>query len=120
MLLERQLQRLQVFAWLEAYSFSRRNVDFRARAGVPANTGLSRFDGEDAEAAQLDPIVGLEGIFHAIEDRIDCLFGFRLTHSRPLYDLIHEIKFDHLLLRIGPRGLKPTATVFCTLVYTRR
>jgi len=120
MLLERQLQRLQVFAWLEAYSFSRRNVDFRARAGVPANTGLSRFDGEDAKAAQLDPIVGLEGIFHAIEDRIDCLFGFRLTHSRPLYDLIHEIEFDHLRLRIGPRGLKPTATVFCTLVYTRR
>ena len=114
MLLKRLLQGLQVFAWLKAYSLSRWNVDFRARTGIPANTSLSRFDGENAEAAQLDPIVSLEGIFHAIEDRIDCLFGFRLTHSRPLYDLIHEIEFDHLLLRTGPRGLKPTATVFCT------
>jgi len=114
MLLERLLERLQVLAWFEAHGLSRRNVDLRARTRVPAYTGFSRFDGEDAEAAQLDPIVGFEGIFHAIEDRIDCLFGFRLTHSRSLYDLIHEIKFDHLLLRIGPRGLKPTVTVFCT------
>ena len=114
------LKRLQVFAWLEPHGFSGRDIHFRARSRVPADTGLPRLYGKYAEAAQLDPIVGLEGILHTIEDRIHCLFRLCLAHSRPLYDLIHEIEFEHLRLRIGPRGLKPTVTVFCTLVYTRR
>jgi hypothetical protein len=29
------------------------------------------------------------------------LFCFRLAHSRPLYDLVHKIEFDHWSLRIS-------------------
>src|SRR6266850_2615497 len=106
-----RLQRLQVLAWLEAYSFSWRDIYFRTRTRVPPDTGLPRLYGKYSEAAQLDPIIGLEGILHAIEDGIHCLFRFRLAHSRPLNDLIHKIEFDHWNLRFG---LKPATTMFCT------
>jgi hypothetical protein len=94
------LKRLQVFARLESHGFSRRDIHFRTRAGIPADTGFSRFYRKHTKAAQLDPIIGLEGVFHAIEDGVDCLLRFGLADSRPLHDLIHEIEFDHLNLRI--------------------
>jgi hypothetical protein len=96
----RELERLQVLAWLEPYSLPRRDIHFRTGSGVPADAGLARFYRKHTEAAQLDPIIGLEGVFHAIEDGIDSLFRFCLADSRPLHDLIHEIEFDHLNLRI--------------------
>jgi hypothetical protein len=95
------LERLQVFAWLESYGLSGRDVHFRASPRVSPDTGLSRLYRKYAEASQLDPIIGLEGILHAIEDRIDSLLCFRLAHSRPLNDLIHKIEFDHWNLRIS-------------------
>ena len=95
-----ELERLQVLAWLESYSLSWRDIHFRTCAGVPADAGLTRFHGKHTEATQLDPIIGLESVFHAIEDSIDSLFRFCLADSRPLHDLIHEIEFDHLNLRI--------------------
>ena len=105
------LQRLQVLAWLESNSFSWRDVHFRTRTRIPADARLSRFHREHAKAAQLDAIVGFEGILHAIEDCIDRLFRFCFAHSRPLDDLIHEIEFDHWNLRFR---LKPTTTICCT------
>ena len=109
------LQRLQVFAGLEAYGLSGRDVYFRTGTRVPADAGFPRFHRKHAKAAQLDPIVGLEGVLHAIEDRIDRLFRFRLAYSRPLNDLIHKIEFDHWEPPfLGLRGLKPAVTVFCT------
>ena len=106
-----RLQRLQVLAWLEAYGFSWRDIYFRTCPRVPPDPGLSWLNGKYSEAAQLDPIIGLEGILHAIEDRIHRLFRFGLAHSRPLNDLIHKIEFDHWNLRFR---LKPTTTMFCT------
>jgi hypothetical protein len=98
-------ERLQVFTRLETYGLSRRDVYFRTGSGVPADTGLPRLYRKDAEAPQLNPIVGLEGILHAIEDRVDCLLRFRFAHSRPLDDLIHKIEFDHWNLRISFENL---------------
>ena len=95
------LERLQVFARFEPNGFSWRNIHFRPRPGVPADAGFSWFDGKHTKAAQLDPIIGLEGVFHAIEDGVDCLFRFCLADSRPLHDLIHKIEFDHWNLRIS-------------------
>jgi hypothetical protein len=95
------LKRLQVLARLEAYSFSGRNIHFRTRSWVPANSSLPRLDREDAEAPQLNPIIGFEGVFHAIEDGIYSLFRFRLTYPGPLNDLVHKIEFDHCSLRIS-------------------
>src|SRR5262245_10987499 len=95
------LQRLQVLAGFEAYGLSGRDIDFRTCPWVPADTGLSRLYRKDPEAPQLDSIIGLEGVFHAIEDCVHCLFRFRLADSRPLNDLIHKIEFDHRNLRIS-------------------
>ena len=103
-----RLQRLQVFAWLEPNSLSWRDIHFRTGTRIPADAGLPRLDRKYAEAAQLDPIVSLEGIFHTVKDRIHRLFRFCLAHSRPLYDLIHEIEFNHWNLRFR---LKPTTTI---------
>src|ERR1051326_1781853 len=105
------LQRLQVFAWFKAYCFSGRDVYFRTGSRVSTDPCLPRLYGKHSEATQLDPIVGLEGIFHTIEDRIYSLFRFRLAYSRPLHDLIHKIEFNHWNLRIR---LKPTTTIRCT------
>ena len=89
------LQRLQVFAWLETYGLSGRDVHFGAGPGVPADPRLPRLDRENAKTSQLNPIIGLESVLHAVEDRIDRLFRFCFTDSRPLNDLIHKIEFDH-------------------------
>ena len=95
------LERLQVFTRLESNSLSGRDVHFRAGSGVPADAGLSRFHGKHTKAAQLNPIICLEGVFHAIKNGVDCLLRFCFADSRPLHDLIHEIEFDHWNLRIS-------------------
>jgi hypothetical protein len=95
------LERLQVFARLESNGLSGRDVHFRAGSGVPADAGLSRFHGKHTKATQLDPIIGLEGVLHAIENGVDCLLRLCFADSRPLHDLIHKIEFDHWNLRIS-------------------
>src|SRR5213594_1470450 len=106
-----RLERLQVFARLKAYRFPRRDVHFGAGAGISADASLPRLHGKHAETAQLDPVVGLQGILHAIEDGVHSLFGFCLADSRPLVNLIHKIVFDHWNL---PVLVKPTTTICCT------
>jgi hypothetical protein len=94
-----RLKRLQILAGLEPYGLSRRYIHFRTCAGVSANARLPRLDGKYTKAAQLDPVVGFQGILHAIKNRIHSLFSFCLADSCPLDDLIHKIEFDHWNLR---------------------
>jgi hypothetical protein len=94
------LERLQILAGFEPYGFSWRDVHFRTGARITPDTGFPRLYREDAEASQLNPIVGFECILHAVEDRIDSLFRFGLANTRPLDDLIHKIEFDHWRLRL--------------------
>src|SRR5437870_5454873 len=54
---DERLQRLQIFAGLEPHSFSGRDIHFGTRARIAADPRLARFDGKDAKAAQLNPIV---------------------------------------------------------------
>ena len=105
-LLQRLLKRLQVFAGLETHSLSGRDVDFGTSAGIPTDSRFSRFDREDAKASQLNPIVSLESVLHAIENRVDGLFRFRFADSRSLDDLIYEIEFDHWNLRFRVRNCR--------------
>jgi hypothetical protein len=95
------LERLQVLARLETYGFSGRDINFRTGSWIPADTGFPRFYREHPEAPQLNPIIGLERILHAIEYGIHCLFRFGLAHSRTLNDLVDKIEFDHWGLRIS-------------------
>jgi hypothetical protein len=93
--LQLQLQGLQILAGLEPHGLTWGDVYFGPGTGISPDTGLARFDRKDTEASQLNPVVGLEGIFHAVEDGVDRLFSFRLANTRPLDDLIHKIEFDH-------------------------
>src|SRR4029453_1077787 len=88
-------ERLQIFTWLEADSFSRRNVDLRACARVPTNSSLARLHRKDPKAPQLNAIVSLQSVLHAVKDGIDRLLGFGLADARALDDLINKIQFDH-------------------------
>src|SRR5260370_17392568 len=101
------LQRLQVFAWLEAYGLSWRDVYFRACSRIPADASLPWFHGKHPEAAQLHPIFGLERVLLAIEDRIAPLVRFLLAHSRPLPHLIHVTVFPHFTLPFIPNPPTP-------------
>src|SRR5690349_7905591 len=56
------LQRLQVFARLEPNGLSGRDIHFRSGSRVPADARLARLDRKHAEPAQLNPIIGLQGI----------------------------------------------------------
>src|SRR5262245_21490556 len=98
---ERKLKRLQVLAGFETHDFSGGDVDFRTGPRVSSDACLPRLHREHTEAPQLNPIIGFERILHAIEDRIDRLFCFRLAHSRSLNDLVYKIEFDHWSLRIS-------------------
>ena len=89
------LERLQVLAGLEADGLSGRNVDFGTGARISTDAGLARFYRKDAKASQLNAIVGLQSVLHAVEDGIDRLFGFGLADARALDDLIDKIQFDH-------------------------
>jgi hypothetical protein len=90
-----ELQRLQIFSGLESDSLSGWNIDFGTGSRITANPGFARFYRKHAKATQFNPIVCLQGVFHAIKYRIDSLFGFRLTDAGALDDLIDEIEFDH-------------------------
>src|ERR1700739_1739940 len=48
------LQRVQLFARLEADGLAGCDADLRPGAGIAANAGLARADAEDAKAAQFD------------------------------------------------------------------
>jgi hypothetical protein len=90
-----ELERLEIFTRLKADSLSRRNVNLRARAWVPTNPGLARLDRKNPKAPQLNAIVGLQSVLHAVKDGIDRLLGFGLADARALNDLINKIQFDH-------------------------
>jgi hypothetical protein len=90
-----QLQGLQVFAGLEPDGFSGRNVHFGTGSWVSSDSGLSRLYGENAKPAQLNAIVGFKCVFHAIEDRIDCLLGLGFADACSLNDLVYKIQLDH-------------------------
>ena len=95
-----QLQGLQILSGFESHGLTWRDIYFRTGAGVPTNASLARLYREDPEASQLNPVVGLEGILHAVEDGVYRLFRFRLADTRPLDDLIDKIEFDHWSLRL--------------------
>jgi hypothetical protein len=92
---DERLQRLQVLAGLKSHGLAGRDIDFGACARIPSNPGLARFHGEDAKATQLNPIIGLQRIFHAVKDGVDGLFRLRLADTRSLNDLIDKVEFDH-------------------------
>jgi hypothetical protein len=92
---------MKLFSGFEPYSFARSNGDFGARPRIASDSGFSRFNSENAEAAKLDAIAGDERLFHALEDRINrslCFCSWQAgTFNNPLYKI--------LLYHFGPPSL---------------
>src|SRR4029450_4227103 len=86
---------LEVLARLEADRASGRNLHFLARPWVAADSALARFDLEDAEPAQLDPLPAHHGVLHRLEDRFDRHFGLDLRDVGGLADLVDDVHLDH-------------------------
>jgi hypothetical protein len=86
---------LKVFAGSEANGATGFDVDFGAGAGIASNAGLSRFDGKDTKAAQLDSFASAQGILHALQDLFHGLFGTRSRKPRPVYYTLNEILLNH-------------------------
>jgi hypothetical protein len=72
---------VELFAGLEAHSLSWGDCDLGTGAGIAAHAGFTRFDGEDAEAAELNAVAFAERLFHGLEDGING--GFRLDAWKP-------------------------------------
>jgi len=90
-----RLQGLQVFAGLEPHCLSGRDVHFGTCSRISPDPSLAGLYRKHPKAAQLNPIVSFQGIFHAVEDGIHGLFRLRLANTRALDDLIDEVEFDH-------------------------
>ena len=102
---------MKFFAGLETYSFAWSNDDFRTCSGVTADAGFARFDGEDAEAAQLDTVASDEGLLHALEDGVHRGFCLGSWQSGALNNPLYKILLNHL----GPPSL---GCNFCESVVT--
>jgi len=88
------IQQVQLFTGLEAHSLSWGNRDFCSGAGITPNAGFSRFDGEDAEASQLNAVTLAKRLFHGLEDGIDG--GFRFDTGKPstFHNSLDEVLLD--------------------------
>jgi hypothetical protein len=88
---------LQLFARLEANSFSGRDAHFGAGAWIAANSGLSRTYVEDAEAAQLDAVALRERALHTFKIGFNGLLGFSLSDAGFVHNFIDDVELDHAI-----------------------
>lgn len=95
------VERLEFLAGFEADGAAGGDVDLFAGAGVAADAGFAGFDGEDAEAAQLDAVALGEGTFHGTEDGIDGRFCLVAGQSGPFHDALDEILLDQAITPFG-------------------
>jgi flavin reductase (DIM6/NTAB) family NADH-FMN oxidoreductase RutF len=93
------LKRLQFFAGLKAHCLTGRDGDFRARAGVAADAGLSWFYIEDAETAELNAVSVLERFLHVFKNRLDRHLSFCFCNAGLPDHFVDDIEFDQVRLR---------------------
>ena len=85
---------LEVFAWFEADGLAGGDADRRAGAGIASDACFTRFDGEDAESAELDAISFGKGLLHGFKDGVDGGFCLGADESGSLHQALGEILFD--------------------------
>ena len=94
----RLLDRLQLFAWLEANSFAWRNGNLSSGARIAANAGFAGTHIEDAKSAQLNAVAFGQRALHALKNRLHCHFSFGLGNAGTVDDLINDVEFNHIRL----------------------
>lgn len=88
------VERLEIFARLEADGAPRRDVDASAGARIAAYPGFAWPYREYPETAQLDAVAVGEGMLHCAKDRIDGRLRLVARQPRALHDTLDEILLD--------------------------
>jgi hypothetical protein len=86
---------LQFFTRLEADHPTHRDLGFFSSARIATYPALKRFDGEDAEAAQLDSLASHQRLLQRMEQGTEDLLGFCPGDARAVYQSVHEVLFNH-------------------------
>ena len=86
-----RLDGLQVLAGLEPNGLAGWDGNLFPRPGVAADSGLARFDIEDAESPKLNPIVALKRALHRIEHGVNGSLGLASGNSGPLHDMVDDV-----------------------------
>jgi hypothetical protein len=99
------MQRVQLLAWLEAYSFAWGYAHFGAGAGIAADTGFAGADTEDAKSAQFDALAGGQCLLQAFEDRIHRSLRLGARETRALDYMMDDVLFNQRGNLAGATGL---------------
>ena len=86
-----KLYGLQVLAGLEPNGLAGWDGNLFPGPGVTADSGLARFDIEDAESPKLNSIVALKRALHRIEHGVNGSLGLAPGNSGPLHDMIDDV-----------------------------
>src|SRR6185503_6676295 len=97
------LQRLQLFAGLEADRLAGRDRHLDARLRVAPDAALAIAHLEDAEAAQLDPLAARQRVLDRVEDGVDRFGRLDARDVARVGDAVDDVRFDHRLLLSGRR-----------------
>jgi hypothetical protein len=88
------MERVQLFAWLEADSFAGGYAHFGSGAGIAADTGFAGADTEDAKSAQFNALAGGQGLLQAFEDGIHRSLCLGSRETRALDYMMDDVLFN--------------------------
>lgn len=94
------VEQVQVFPWLEANGPARLDWDLRSGAWISSNSGFTGANAEHAKSAQFDSVSRCQGIFHALEHRIDSCFRLNARQACPIRNFVHHILFNQANLSV--------------------
>lgn len=104
--MESSVQHVQVLSGFETNGLSGGDRHLVAGAGIAADPGFARLDGEDTEAAQFDPVTFDEALLHGVEDGVYGGLGFCAHKPCAIDNPLDEILFDHFASNDGPTERK--------------
>src|ERR1700750_3277325 len=92
------VQQMQFFSRLEANCFAGSDGDFGSGSGVASDSGLARFDGKYAKAAEFDAVASDQRLLHALENSVHRSLCFCAWQAGALNYPLYKI----LLYHCGP------------------
>lgn len=95
--MDKLVERVEVFAGLEADGAAWRDADFGSGARIASYTCFAGPHVEDAKAAQLDAVAAGEGAFEAFKDGFDGGLGFDAGQSGTLNYLMYDVLLNQWL-----------------------
>src|SRR5438477_5934126 len=89
------IDRLQLFARLEAHRLARRNGNFRPSTRVAPDSGLARAYVKHSKAPQLNAIALGERLLHALKNGFDRQLSLGLGNTSFVDHFVDDVELDH-------------------------